>query len=124
MRGLRTSSQLTEAPREGFGTTPDPRRLWWPVLVILLLAGVLELIVAASNYGTYDEGEHISYGRQILQRHPDRYWLYSDSKTPISALNALPGVISEHIDAQRHPRLAKIFRIWRMARLPSIASLL
>jgi 4-amino-4-deoxy-L-arabinose transferase-like glycosyltransferase len=124
MAGLKTNSQIKETRNEGFGTARDAKRLWWPVLVILPLAGVLDVIVAASNYSTYDEGEHISYGRQILQQHPDRYWLYSDSKTPISALNALPGVISEHIDAQKHPRLASVFRVWRLARLPSIASLL
>lgn len=43
---------------------------------------------------TYDEPEHLRYGKQILALNSDRF---DDSKMPFSALNALPGRLAEYL---------------------------
>lgn len=87
---------------------------------ILILAFVLDAIVAKSMSQTMDEADHIAYGMKVLRASPDRSQPYMDSKTPATALNALPRLISEH--AGSVPRLRKLLS--SLVRLPSICSIL
>src|SRR2546428_13924997 len=88
------------------------------LVVVLMIALVLDAIVAKFMSQTMDEADHIAYGVKILQAQPDRNNLYFDSKTAITALNALPRVIAEHIHS--FPRIRKL--LWSLVRLSSIVS--
>jgi 4-amino-4-deoxy-L-arabinose transferase-like glycosyltransferase len=90
------------------------------LLLILTIASVLDGVVAKKMSQTMDEGDHISYGVKILQRQPDRSGLYFDSKTPITALNALPRVIAEHIE--NFPIIRRT--LWSLVRLSSVLAAL
>ena len=104
-----------------------PSRLPLLCLVLLLsVAGALDLIVASSMSTTGDEPDFLEYGIRILHFQPDRsdriLW---NSKTPISAMNALPQAIAallqhRHILAPVRAVLHKLV----LARLASILSLL
>jgi 4-amino-4-deoxy-L-arabinose transferase-like glycosyltransferase len=87
---------------------------------ILILAFVLDAIVAKSMSQTMDEADHIAYGMKVLRAAPDRSQPYMDSKTPATALNALPRLISEHVGS------VPMLRKWLsgLVRLPSILSIL
>jgi 4-amino-4-deoxy-L-arabinose transferase-like glycosyltransferase len=74
--------------------------------------------VAASMSQTFDEYHHIKYGSRILQGQPDRSEPFLDIKTPVTALNALPREIAEHIDSSG--RVQKFFVSRTMARFPSV----
>ena len=103
------------------------KRISFLCLVLVIgFAGVLDTIVAVSMSETYDEPDHVGYGRQILHLRPDRFRIVFDGKTPISALNAIPRVIADQLEA-RHvfPRVTKLIRTWKLVRLPStLATLL
>jgi len=86
------------------------------LLCILAIACVLDAVVAKKMSQTMDEGVHLSYGVKILHGDPDRSELNFDSKTPIFALNALPRLISGHID--NFPMIRRT--LWSLVRLASI----
>jgi hypothetical protein len=86
------------------------------LLYVLLAALVLDAIVAKTMSQTMDEADHLNYGAKILHGQPDRDSLYFDSKTPLTALNALPRVIAEHIHS--FPRIRRL--LWSMVRFSSI----
>ncbi|HLQ78271.1 MAG TPA: glycosyltransferase family 39 protein, partial [Terriglobia bacterium] len=96
-------------------TTPVRR-----LVLVLLMAAALDGIVAKMMSQTMDEGDHIGYGVKILQGEPDRSYLYLDSKTPITALNALPRVVAEKVEA--FPRIRRA--LWSLVRFPSILAAL
>ncbi|HXT21117.1 MAG TPA: glycosyltransferase family 39 protein [Thermoanaerobaculia bacterium] len=58
---------------------------------LLLLMLALALLSARDMSITYDETGHLRYGRQLLHGEARRF---DDSKMPVSALNALPGVVA------------------------------
>ncbi len=70
-------------------------RTHWAVLVVLVSVS-LALNVASMHRMTLtaDEPEHLRYGRNILNLDSARF---DDSKMPISALNAVPGALAEHL---------------------------
>jgi len=89
------------------------------------VAGMLDIIVANANYRTIDEPDHVEYGLQILRGQPDRTKDYFDSKTPITALNAIPQFTADHIEGRgASPRLVELLRSWKLARVPSLLALL
>jgi 4-amino-4-deoxy-L-arabinose transferase-like glycosyltransferase len=88
------------------------------LVLILALACVLDTIVALRMSQTSDEDQHIAYGAKILRMQPDRDWTFFDSKTPISALNAIPQAIQNH--APIFHRVERISGSWKLARIPSI----
>jgi hypothetical protein len=96
------------------------------LLLLFAVAGILDVMVALSMSRTADEPDYVSYGVQILHARPDRSgYLLWNSKTPISALNAIPRVVALHL--QPHASLQKVAGILRelqVARLPSVLSLL
>ncbi|HEX5126652.1 MAG TPA: glycosyltransferase family 39 protein [Rhodocyclaceae bacterium] len=65
-------------------------------LVALLLALFFVLALGGLHHMglTYDEADHLRYGVNILHGDADRF---DDSKMPVSAWNALPGLIAEHM---------------------------
>ncbi len=65
-------------------------------LLFLLLAVLFTLDVASMQRLTLtaDEPEHLEYGQHILALDATRF---DDSKMPISALNALPGLVAAHL---------------------------
>src|SRR5215831_1198300 len=79
------------------------------LLVVLMFACVFDLFVAHSMSRTFDEPSHLEYGTNILEGQPDRSRQSLDSKMPITALNALPGVIGAHFDNTTSPRLRNFF---------------
>ena len=89
-------------------------------MLVLLIASVLDGIVANRMFPTMDEDDHIGYGVKILQGQPDRSNPYLDSKTPITALNALPRVIAEHMES--FPGIRKF--LWFLVRLSSVVAAL
>src|ERR1044071_9354019 len=91
----------------------NPRRR---LLYILLIALVLDAIVAKTMSQTMDEADHVSYGAKVLAGQPDRNGLYYDSKTPFTALNALPRFIAERIHS--FPKVRKL--LWSLVRFSSI----
>jgi 4-amino-4-deoxy-L-arabinose transferase-like glycosyltransferase len=89
------------------------------------IGGVLDTIVAAKMSETLDEGAHIEYGRSVLHGRPVRERMNSDSKMPISALNALPQFVAEKLEDHRLvPGTATLLHRWKLARVASVASLL
>src|SRR6185503_10227033 len=63
---------------------------------LLLLMLALALLSARDMSITYDETGHLRYGRQLLHGDARRF---DDSKMPVSALNALPGVVATALPA-------------------------
>jgi hypothetical protein len=108
----------------------------WPIkskhiLAICLVltigvGGILDVIVARTNSETLDEADHTAYGLQILRGQPDRSTNdYFDSKTPITALNALPQLLAGRLDGRgASPRLIEVLRSYRLARVASVMGLL
>jgi hypothetical protein len=90
------------------------------------VAGILDLIVAASMSPTTDEPDYISYGIQVLHLRPDRSsFLLWNSKTPVSALNAAPQVAAGFLERHHFPRRAvAVLHQLRVARVPSVIALL
>ncbi len=73
---------------------------------------------------TVDEEHHVAYGLKVLRGHPDR-GAFFDSQMPISALNAMPHFIADHLQAHRVlPRLAALLRRWQLGRASSVVALL
>src|SRR5215468_1332626 len=64
------------------------------LLVVIGLAGVLDLIVARKMSSTYDEPQSVAYGQQLLHWQADRSDPSFNSKAPVAALNALPRMIA------------------------------
>lgn len=88
-------------------------------------AGVLDLFVARSMTTTYDEPQSVAYGEQILHGRPDRSDPLFNSKAPIEALNALPGIVAGCPNNEAiPPTLLKILCSIRFARLASIVGTL
>lgn len=61
------------------------------LVVIFLFLTVGSLTIGNKNF-TYDEPDHLRYGRQIYSLNSDRF---DDSKMPMSVLNAIPSKIIE-----------------------------
>ena len=88
-------------------------------------AGVLDLYVARWMSTTYDEPQFVDYGEQVLHCQPDRSSPAYDSKSPATALNALPRVLASYLDRDgARPAFWKIIRSIRFARIPSLLATL
>jgi len=78
-----------------------PPFLW--LAVLLLLGGYLALCLGSARglAVTPDEPKHYEYGLQILNLNSDRLpselTQYDDSKMPITALNAVPGLVAPRL---------------------------
>jgi hypothetical protein len=57
----------------------------------LAVAATLQVTSVAGRPFTYDEPDHLRYGRQLLAGDAERF---DDSKMPVSAANALPGHVA------------------------------
>ena len=74
---------------------------------------------------TYDEPQFVDYGEQVLHCQPDRSSPAYDSKSPATALNALPRVLASYLDRDgARPAFWKIIRSIRFARIPSLLATL
>jgi 4-amino-4-deoxy-L-arabinose transferase-like glycosyltransferase len=105
--------------------TADRRGLLVSLALTVGLAGVLDTIVAVRMGRTPDEGAHVEYGRRVLHGEPIRDRIYFDSKMPVSALNAIPGVVGEQLERrQLLPRAAALLQDWKVARAAGVLSLL
>ena len=98
------------------------------ICLVLLLAfsALLNVGVALKASVTTDEPHHINYGGQILQLNPDRLFPdFCDSQMPISALNAAPLMIAQHLDDHGvlHPIAAALNHL-PVARVPTILATL
>jgi 4-amino-4-deoxy-L-arabinose transferase-like glycosyltransferase len=98
------------------------------ICLILLLAfsAVLNVGVALRASVTTDEPHHINYGGHILQFNPDRLFPdFCDSQMPISALNAAPLIIAQHLDAHGLLRpVSAALNHLGVARVPTILATL
>ena len=90
--------------------------------ILIVMAAVLDVFVARSMSVTYDEPQSVAYGEQILHGHPERSDPLFNSKTPITALNAVPKFIAGVIHTS--PGLVRVLSSIRVARLPSILATL
>lgn len=105
-------------------TDPTRRRIVF-IAVVLAIAGVLDAIVAARMSPTRDEGTHVAYGLEVLHGRPERDQDVFDGTVPISALNAVPRLAAEQLEARGLlPRAAKALRHFKLARAASVVSLL
>ena len=95
---------------------------FYAIAAILTFACVFDTFVALRSSQTFDEDQHIAYGEKILRGQPDRDWAFFDSKTPISALNAVPQTLEARIPILR--RLGAVAGGWKIARLPSVLAIL
>lgn len=94
------------------------------LLILLVLAGVLNVFVARSMSVTYDEPQSVAYGEQILHGEAERTDPLFNSKSPILALNAIPRLTAGFL-TKTSPSVSRIIGSIRFARLASIvASLL
>jgi len=74
---------------------------------------------------TYDEPESVAYGEQILRCRPGRSDPLFNSKSPITALNAVPRVLARYLDRERtYPTVSRMFRSIRFARMASVLATL
>jgi len=94
------------------------------VIGILGLHLLMAVIVARHMSTTYDEPDHLDYGRQLLlYGNPERTRSDFDSKMPVSVLNALPSGLAQFL---RHwgwmPRMGARLQSIGAARLPTIAA--
>jgi hypothetical protein len=103
-----------------------PKNVSFLCLVLVIgFASVFDTIIAASMSETIDEPDYIAYGVQVLHLRPDRSQYFFDSKTPISALNAIPRVAAAYLDGHGVPhRILAILGELRVARLASIMAAL
>jgi hypothetical protein len=116
--------RLSEAVSRG-GSILINRKLIY-LAVLLGVSAVLDTVVALSMSATSDEGRHVRYGTHILHLQPDRTNGRLDSQMPLSALNALPGVVSSYLSYLHIlPRVSTMLAKAQVARFPTIlASLL
>jgi len=96
-------------------------------LVLLIgLSALLDALVALRMSVTTDEPKHLRYGAHILHFRPDR--LYDgqfDSQMPISALNAVPGVIASYLERRHlHPSFSSVLIRLGTARFSTILATL
>jgi 4-amino-4-deoxy-L-arabinose transferase-like glycosyltransferase len=69
------------------------------LIALMGLAFILDTVVALKMSHIEDESAHLQYGAHVLAFQPDRHYLGTyDSQMPISALNAVPGVVSSLLD--------------------------
>jgi hypothetical protein len=95
------------------------------LLLVIGCAGVLDLFVAGAMSPTFDESSSVTYGQQVLLRHPDRSDPLFNSKAPVAALNAAPRVLAAYLNNEHvPPLLMKILRSMRVARLASVMATL
>jgi hypothetical protein len=95
------------------------------LFLVIGCAGVLDLFVARSMSTTYDEPQSVAYGEQILRGKPDRSDPLFNSKSPITALNAIPRLIAGFLDKGRTPpSVVRVIASIRVARLASIVAAL
>lgn len=92
------------------------------VALCLILFFVLFGYISVQHVSlTSDEGRHLRYGQHILNRDSDRLvyksGIVDDSKMPVSALNALPGKIADHLSKGG---LQSFLRSYTAARLATI----
>jgi 4-amino-4-deoxy-L-arabinose transferase-like glycosyltransferase len=105
--------------------TADRRGLVLSLAITIGLAGLLDTVVAARMGRTPDEGAHVEYGRRVLRGEPIRDRIYLDSKMPVSALNAIPAVVGERLEArQLLPGAAARLQEWKVARAASVLGLI
>ena len=91
------------------------------LVLILAFSGVLYLIVDLRASVTTDEAHHIEYGERVLHFRPDHnIEVFADSQMPISALNALPGVIAGQFEKHGLSSVAGILNRLKVARIPTI----
>jgi 4-amino-4-deoxy-L-arabinose transferase-like glycosyltransferase len=64
------------------------------LLLVLAASAAIEVTGMRRMTQTVDEPTHLRYGRAILALDSTRF---DDSKMPISALNAIPGAVAEHM---------------------------
>src|SRR5690349_3179660 len=93
--------------------------------LILIFAGIFDIAVAHTMSPTGDEGDFLDYGERILHAKPDRSGhLMWNSKTPITAANALPFALAAVL--QHHhlfPVIVAELRTHLLARLASVFNL-
>jgi 4-amino-4-deoxy-L-arabinose transferase-like glycosyltransferase len=90
-----------------------------------MLAFAFDSFVAVSMSRTVDEGNHIDYGKRILQFQSSRLGIPDDSKMPVSALNAIPAGVAKILDNHhRAPALVSWLRSLYAARLATILATL
>jgi len=94
------------------------------LLMVLVFAFIFDLIIANSMSQTMDEADHLEYGAKILHGEPDRSGPFMDTKTPVTALNALPRAIAARLGDNTSPRIRKFFNSRTLARFPSILATL
>src|SRR5262245_31476450 len=95
-----------------------------PFVAILLLAALLDIVVAMQMSVTRDEGGHTMYGARVLQMRPDRAPAFN-SQMPVSALNALPHAIASYLDTHHVlPRISRALHTIRASRIPTILAAL
>ena len=93
------------------------------LVTVLVLAGALDLFVARSMSVTYDEPESVAYGELILHGQPDRSDPLFNSKSPATALNAIPKFIAGSL-TNPSPSVVRVLSSIRFARLASILATL
>jgi hypothetical protein len=95
------------------------------LFLVIGCAGVLDLFVARAMSTTFDESTSVTYGEQVLLRHPDRSDPLFNSKAPVAALNAAPRVLATHLNNEHvPPAILKMLQSMRLARLASVIATL
>jgi hypothetical protein len=110
------SSPGSPAPKKRLG-----RRTYLTLLLILGVSLALNIVVAAKASLTADEGQHLRYGKLVLQGQPDRvaYGLY-DSNMPSTALNAAGLAVAEYFSHMFwHHALSAHTEVF-VARIPTV----
>jgi 4-amino-4-deoxy-L-arabinose transferase-like glycosyltransferase len=93
--------------------------------LVIGCGALLDLFVAKSMSTTYDEPQSVAYGEQILHCRPDRSDPLFNSKAPVTALNAVPRALADHLDKPGvSPSTLRILRSIRFARLASVMATL
>jgi Dolichyl-phosphate-mannose-protein mannosyltransferase len=101
--------------------TPFGRAL----LIIIVMAGALDVFVARSMSVTYDEPQSVAYGELILHGQPDRSDPLFNSKSPVTALNAIPRFVAGRLSrVARATSIVRTIASMRFARLASICAVL
>ena len=91
------------------------------LVTVVVLAGGLDVFVARSMTTTYDEPPSVAYGEQILHGESGRSDPLFNSKSPITALNAIPRLVAGFL-TNTSPSLGRIIGSIRFSRLASIAA--
>jgi Dolichyl-phosphate-mannose-protein mannosyltransferase len=95
------------------------------LFLIIGCTGVLDLFVAGAMSTTFDESSSVTYGEQVLLRHPDRSDPLFNSKAPVAALNAAPRMLATYLNNEHvPPSMLRILRSMRVARLASVLATL